>query len=705
MGIIKEELSIVDRFTAPFQRFISLGNKAAQSATYTQKSTESMANVASQRINILNQSLTAQANNTARLQREYRTLSTQRNASARALSSLERQISNSQKKEYSYAMAIAKTTSELKKATVQEKLNEAAILKKEAAIKKAKLGSGNAMAAEGLWGTLKRAAVFTGGIALVKNIVSASDQQSSLNARIDMMNDGLQTTEQLRKRIYNSAQNSRGSYANTADMVGKFGTLAPGAFGSSAEIVDFAEQINKHLTLSGATGAGGEAAVLQLTQALGSGVLRGEELNSVLEQTPTIAQAIAQYMGVNVAEMRKLAADGAITAGVVKNALFAAADETNAKFKEMPMTFSQLWQSGMNAVQQAATPFLQMLASGATMIHDKWDIIAPVLIGVAAAAGVVAIALAAQAAATWIANAANRAFIAGLLSNPLTWIAVAIGVVVAAIYKWIQSVGGISIAWMIAKNYVLTAWDAIQIGFMVGVYAVMNWLDNMNLAFTKVGINIANSVGDMKVNVLTLIEDMVNGAIGLLNDFITSVNKIPGVAIDLVDEVSFAANAAANNEAAKAARTAELAALESSNAQNQADRARQLESMKRQAAAKEMERLAGIAGARAESEKAAQESLNPTSAMPYDGIKNVDKVGKVGKIDSDIKLSDEDLKIYRDLAERRYMNNVELQTLAPQISVSIPESAAKNLTSQDIADKLKMILIEQAAAGTAVSHG
>lgn len=297
-----------------------------------------------------------------------------------------------------------------------------------------------------LTNTIRNAAVITGGIKLVKDIASAADMQSTLNARINMMNDGLQSTEKLQKMIYNSAQNSRGSYANTADMVGKFGTLAPNAFNSSAEIVSFAEQINKHLTLSGATGAGGDAAILQLTQALGSGVLRGEELNSVLEQTPTIAQAIAQYMGVSVAEMRKLAADGAVTAGVVKNALFATAGETNAKFKEMPMTFSQLWQSGMNAVQQKLMPFLQVIAKGATSIRDNWSNIAPILFGAAVAIGFVAIALAAQAAATWIANAANRAFIAGLLSNPLTWIAVAIGVVVAAIYKWIQSVGGISIA-------------------------------------------------------------------------------------------------------------------------------------------------------------------------------------------------------------------------------------------------------------------
>ena len=556
--------------------------------------------------------------------------------------------------------------------------------------------------------TIRNAAVITGGVALVKNITAAADQQSTLNARLNMMTNSLEEAASLQERIYQASQRSRGSYNGTAEMVGKFGTLAPDAFNSNAEIVDFAEQINKHIALSGASGAAGDAAVLQLTQALGSGVLRGEELNSVLEQTPTIAQTIAQYMGVSVGEMRELAADGAITADVVKNALLSAADETNAKFAQMPMTFSQLWQSGINAVQQAAMPLLKVIASGATLIHDNWSTIAPVLAGVAAAAGVVAIALAAQAAATWIAKAANDGLITSLLANPLTWIAVAIGVVVAAIFRWIQAVGGISVAWLIAKNYVLSAWSLIQIGIMTGVFNVQNWLDAMNLKFRTIGVNIANSVGDMKVNVLTLIQDMVNGAINLLNGFISSVNKIPGVAIDLVDNVSFAASAAAENEAAKSARASELKGLQSQAEANKASREAQLSQMKAEAEAQKAERLAEIAAAKEQAQAAGEAAGGGSSEIPPYQEANIDKVGTVGKvksIDGDVNLSDEDIKMYRDLAERRYMNQIELQTLAPQINVSIPESAAGHIKAQDVADALETLLIQQQAAHTAVAHG
>lgn len=556
--------------------------------------------------------------------------------------------------------------------------------------------------------TIRSAAVVAGGVALVKNIMAAADQQSTLNARLSMMTDSLEESAALQDRIYQAAQRSRGSYNNTADMVGKFGTLAPDAFNNNAEIVDFAEQINKHIALSGASGSAADGAILQLTQALGSGVLRGEELNSVLEQTPTIAQAIAEYMGMSVGEMRELASDGAITADVVKNALLATAEETNARFEQMPMTFAQLWTSGLNAVQQAAMPVLQAIAKGATMIRDNWSTIAPVLAGVAAAAGVVAIALAAQAAATWIAKAANDGLVASLLANPLTWIAVLIGVVVAAIVRWIQSVGGISVAWLIAKNYVLSACSAIQIGVMTAVFGVQNWLDAMNLKFQTVGVNIANAVGDMKVNVLTLIQDMVNGAIDLLNGFISSVNKIPGVAIDLVDKVTFAASAAAENEAAKSARASKLNGLQAQVEANKASREAQISQMKAEAEAQKAERLAGIAAAKEQAQAAGEEAGGGSGDIPAYQGGELDKVGTVGKvksIDGDVNLSDEDIKLYRDLAERRYMNNVELQTLAPNITINVPKGAGGNINEQDLANKLKAILIQQRAAHTAVSHG
>lgn len=229
--------------------------------------------------------------------------------------------------------------------------------------------------ADGLLSKLRSLLGAYAGVQGVKAIVGLSDAMTQTTARLDMMNDGLQTTAELNQMIYASAQRSRGSYQQTADMVAKLGNLAGNAFNSSQELVAFAEQLNKQITLSGASTQATDAAMLQLTQAMSSGVLRGEELNSILEQTPTIAQSIAEYMGVSVGTMREMASEGAITADVVKNAMFYMAEETNAKFEEMPMTWAQVWTSFQNTALMAAQPVLDVINAAA----NNLDILIPIV--------------------------------------------------------------------------------------------------------------------------------------------------------------------------------------------------------------------------------------------------------------------------------------------------------------------------------------
>lgn len=191
--------------------------------------------------------------------------------------------------------------------------------------------------------------------------INLSDTYSQTLARLDMMNDGLQTTAELQDAVFASAQRSRMEYQATADMVGKLGTLAGDAFGSSQEIVQFAELINKQFTLAGTSAHEASGATLQLTQALASGVLRGDELNSVMEQAPTIIQSIADYLDVTKGEIRELAAEGLITADIVKNAMFDSADAINAKFETMPKTWNQIWTGFKNSAIEAFEPVLQRI--------------------------------------------------------------------------------------------------------------------------------------------------------------------------------------------------------------------------------------------------------------------------------------------------------------------------------------------------------
>lgn len=535
-----------------------------------------------------------------------------------------------------------------------------------------------------------------------RQILELADSMTTTRARLDLMNDGLQTTAELQDMIMKSANRSRAAYSTTADAVAKMGIMAGDAFSSNEELIAFSELINKQFTIAGTSAAGIDAAMLQLTQAMSSGVLRGEELNSVFEQAPTIIQTIADYLGVPIGKIREMAAEGQITSTIVKNAMLASADEINAKFAAMPMTFSQVWTIAKNIALEAFTPVLTLIGQGAQWIYDNWSMIAPVFWGLAAAALGYAVALGIQTAATWIANGAAQAFFTTLLTNPLFWIALAIGVVVAAIYRWVQSVGGLKVAWLICINAVLTAWDWVKIGFMTGVYFVMNLWNRLQLAFYTASVNIQNFMGDMKAGVLTILQNMVNGAIDIINGFINTLNKIPGVSIDAIEKVTFGTTAQMENDAAKQARAADLAAYQDQINSQIAERDSALSAMKAEARAATAQREAEIAAAKAESAAAGNGSTEPdwsayANTDPGD-IGNVDRVGSVGSIDEDVNIADEDLKFLRDVAEMRYVQN--FVTLTP--TVAVDAKISEKVDADEVVDKIERRLeteFEAAAEG------
>lgn len=534
------------------------------------------------------------------------------------------------------------------------------------------------------------------GLQGLRAVLNLSDTITSTTARLDMMNDGLQTTAELNNMIWQSAQRARGAYAETAAFVAKLGNLAGDAFDSNQEIIAFAEQINKQIVLSGASATEASAALLQLTQGLSSGTLRGEELNSVLEQTPMIAKTIADYMGVTTGEMRELASEGKVTAEVVKNAMFAAAEETNAKFEQMPMTWAQVWTSFQNMAVKALNPVLQ----GVSWVANNMDTLAPIILGVAAALGAYATAMGVSNAVTWLGVAANRALIVTMLKNPFLWIAVAIGLVVAAIYRWVQSVGGLEIAWLTVVDTVLYAWDTLKAGFMTGVYFVMNLWDQLGLVLQTAGTNIANFMGDMKVNVLTILQSMVNGAIDIINWFIGKLNLIPGVSIEAIEKTTFAATAAAENEAAKADRNAALEAARQEAEQRAQNRADELAQMWADREANHAARQAEI-----QEKRAAQASgQNNPAAMstPYDQLSNQldDISGSVKGIEKSVKMSDEDLKSLVDVAERRYVNNINLTSQTPVINVNGANTGRTAADRQNLANAIRDILLEQTSSGS-----
>jgi len=215
--------------------------------------------------------------------------------------------------------------------------------------------------ATGLTNQIGKIAAAAGAAFGVKQLFSLSDQMTSNTARLNLIVDDGGSVEALEAKIMASAQRSRAAYLDTASAIASMGANAGAAFSGNDELIAFMEQVNKQFVIGGASAQGQSAAMLQLTQAMAAGALRGEELNSILENAPGIARAIESYMGIAEGSIKQYAQEGAVTAEVVKNALFAAADETNAKFESMPMTWGQIWTSMQNRALTALDPVLTKL--------------------------------------------------------------------------------------------------------------------------------------------------------------------------------------------------------------------------------------------------------------------------------------------------------------------------------------------------------
>lgn len=548
---------------------------------------------------------------------------------------------------------------------------------------------------------VKGALLGAGAVYSAQRVLQLADSMTTTRARLDLVIEGMNeagtTADQLQQRIMQSANRSRASYLDTADAISKMGIMAGDAFGSTDELVQFTELINKQFTIAGASAEGQSAAMLQLTQAMSSGVLRGEELNSIFEQAPTIIQTIADYLDVPIGRIRDMAANGEITAAIVKNAMLSSADEINRKFESMPYTYSQVWTMAQNILMDSFQPVLRMIGAGAQLIVDNWGTIEPVFWGLAAAGLAYAVALGIQTTATWIATGAARTFFTTLLTNPLLWIALVIGVVVAAIYQWVQAVGGLENAWAIAMDYIRYGTDLTAYGISYGVTWVLNSLDRMELGAATLSTNFQNFMGDMRAGALTQLQELANGGIGIINDFISTFNKIPGVSIDLIDQLTFGTIAGLENEAAKQQRSADLAARTQAVNDRISSRdtalATQKATLESAHAARRAENASRVASA---AEKAASDSLlSAAGGAGTNQLDSIGKVGEVGKISSDVNIADEDLQLMKDVAEMRYVQN--FVTLTPTVAMNAQVSERVDI--DELTGRVADALIEEVAAG------
>ena len=529
------------------------------------------------------------------------------------------------------------------------------------------------------------------GMQSIKAVTDIVDNYSNTKARLDLMNDGLQTTAQLQDMVYQAAQRSRGSYDAMGASVAKMGLLAKNAFKNNKEIVNFTELVQKSFKIGGASTQEQQAGMYQLTQAMASGKLQGDEFRSIMENAPMIADAISKYTGISKGKLKEMSAEGTISADIIKNAMFKMSDDINKRFDSMPMTFGdaitkmtnimkkhfgpvmeriiQIFNSPkltkafsiMEGAIKIAARVMMILLNVATVVGNfiisKWSIIEPILWGIGGA--LIALVI----PSIWGMITALWAVISPIIGIAAAWL----------IAHWQIALIGAAIAlliwWILKAGETFTA----VVGYIGGIFGILfTFLYNKFAFIANYFLSVAEFFAnvfkdpvyavkklfyDMSIDVLSYIANLAKGIEDL-------INKIPGVSINITSGMeSLLGTLKANRDALKSTEdVVKLMRFEQMDYGNGFDMGQDIGKK--------------IGGKIVNTAKGMSEKLgnifNSDKIDAATGKNTIDKIGTVdtvGKIKDDVNIAEEDIKLMRELAEQKAIQN--FVTLTPKINTKI----------------------------------
>ncbi len=522
--------------------------------------------------------------------------------------------------------------------------------------------------AEGLASMIKRAVITLGGAMAVENLVKMTDQYTNIQARLNLINDGQQTIQELNEKIFASANRARGIYSDMSSVIGKLGITASKAFANNDEMIVFAELMTKSFKIAGATAQEQTSAMYQLTQAMAAGRLQGDEFRSIRENAPLLAQAIAEQMNVSMGELKELSSEGEITADIIKSALFNSAQEINKQFENMPITFAEsvnkmrnyfveemaptfkrisAWinseqgTQAINSITVALSGIVGVLDSVvlfsinfANFIQNNWSIIEPIIWGIVTALGSYLIMTHGVSKAIMIAQKAQKLFNTVMAASPATKIVtilLAVIVVLVRLWKTNDEFAGRA---MRTWNSILNFFDRIPASFW-------NLAGRMLTPFQRW----AQETGEVY-------DTVVNGIIGGINSVLSLINKVTGSSFELQTKFNF------ENIADRA--------LAYAGVQEDIAYQRAVQN----AAARE-QKVLNMLDHRAARREAEEQKVNENAGLEalMENILGIsgDSNKKLGKISDSVDISNEDLKAMRELAEIQNIQN--FVTLVPTVNV------------------------------------